>query len=118
MSISEPMRTLGGAAVGVEVEVDALALAEHPEERALERVGGEANSARSVSRTTMPSPMRVVHADDALHGVDPALAASATLPALRQEVHTWMRFGRAVHDRRGPAGCWGSSAAWCAGASG
>ena len=38
---SEPVRTLRGAAVGVEVEHDPLALAQHPEDRALERVGRE-----------------------------------------------------------------------------
>ena len=40
-----------------------------------------------------------------------------TLPALRQEVHTLRRFGVAGRRPRARAGCWGSSDAWCGGAS-
>ena len=72
MSTSEPRRTLGGAAVGVEVEVDPLALAQGLEERALERVGGEGElGAVGLVDDDALTRERVEHADDALHDADP-----------------------------------------------
>src|SRR5215213_3756869 len=83
----------GGATIGVEVEIDPLTLAEGLEERALERVGGErqVGPVGLVDHHALPGE-GVVHADDALHA-PAALQGFCTLPALRQEVHTWRRFG-------------------------
>ena len=65
---------LGGAAVGVEVEVDALALAQRLEERALERVGGEGQlGAVGLVHDDALTRDRVEHADDALHDSRPSL---------------------------------------------
>ncbi len=55
MSTSDSDAHVHGAPLGVQLEVDALALAEGLEEGVLERVGAKASSARSVSRTTRPS---------------------------------------------------------------
>jgi hypothetical protein len=58
-----------GAAVGVELEVDALALAEGLEQRVLERVRGEGElGAVGLPDHEALTRERVVHAHDTLHG--------------------------------------------------
>ena len=86
MSGSEPMRTVVAPSGVVELEVDPLALAQHPEERSGERVRREhVLLAVGVAHDDALAGLRVVGADDALHAqVLPALAlairASAPCP--------------------------------------
>ena len=100
MSGSEPVRTVVARPSASRSKHDPLALAQHPEDRALERVGGEHEL----------GAVGVAH-DDALarRGSNiltmPCMSGAygfCTLPALRQEVQTFTRFGRAVHDRADP----------------
>ena len=63
---------LGGAAVGVEVEHDPLALAQHPEDRALERVGREHELlAVGVAHDDALVRRGIEHLDRALHVTAP-----------------------------------------------
>ena len=69
MSASEPRRRCVALPGVVEVEDDALALAQHAEDRAVERVGGEVEvGERRCRTTTAVAGGRVVALDDALHG--------------------------------------------------
>src|SRR5262249_8872889 len=77
------------ATLVVELEVDALTLTQEPEQRTVERSGREHElGAIGVAHDDALTGLGGVDADDALHryGVRP-------LPALRQDVHTWMRRG-------------------------
>src|SRR5947209_2214360 len=77
------------AAVVVEIEVHTLPLAEHAKERALERVRREHElGAIGVADDDALAGSGVVDTDDALHR-----QGFCTLPALRHDVHTWMRRG-------------------------
>ncbi len=68
MSGSDPIRTRVARPVAVELEVDALALAQHPEERTHERFGREhVLGAIGVGDEDPLAGLRVVGADDALH---------------------------------------------------
>ena len=117
MSVSEPMRTRVHAAVVVELEVHALTLAQHPEERALERAGGEHELGAvgvahddaftaSAGRTSGRRPASTASSYGSLRriGDTPIRFLRSygfwTLPALRQEVQTWMRFGEPLTTAR------------------
>ena len=87
------MRTLRGPAVGVEVEHDPLTLAQHPEERALERVGREHELlAVGVAHDDALVGGGVEHLHGALHARTAGYALT-TLPAFRHEVQTFTRLG-------------------------
>ena len=93
MSTSAPIRTLVATAVVVEVEDDPLTLAQHAEDRAVERVEREVELlAVGVAHDDALVGLGVVARIDALHGAPP-LYGFCTLPAFRQEVHTWSRLG-------------------------
>lgn len=73
----------------IEIEHDALALAQHPEQRALEGILGEFVLAQvGISHHDAVTTGRVVGLDDPLHGSQPALTI---LPARMHEVHTLTR---------------------------
>ena len=134
MSGSEPIRTLVARPVASRLEVDPLALTQHPEERSGERFGREhVLGAIGVGHHDPLARLRVVRADDALHRrhgwphsrrdarPEPCGTFAAhgfvTLPASGT---TCTRAGACAYRRRrrGPSGRWGSTAAACAGASG
>ena len=89
MSTSEPSRKPCRPAGVVEVEDDPLALAQHAEDRPLERVGGEVvvGEVGVAHHDAEPGP-RVVGLDDTLHAgrallVDRAPTAGCQLPTSR-----------------------------------
>src|SRR5690606_28406734 len=85
--------------VAVDVEVHPLALAQEPEQRALERTTGQhVLRPVGVGDQHALTGLRVEHAHDALHGG--SRQGFCTLPAFRQAVQTWRRRGAPLTTAR------------------
>ena len=123
MSTSEPRRSVVARPASSRSKIDPLALAQHAEHRALERVVGQVVLGQvGVAHDDAVAGVRVVRLDHALHvgtvverAAQPALTTLPRLDAAGADVDA----ASACRRRwRGPAGCSGSSGAWCGGGSG